>query len=172
MMRFSRKIWFVLAVAVMLQLAATAASFTASLDRDAITLGENAVLSLTFEGAQPNSLSAPQVAGLQFTQAGTSQSTSWVNGAMTSSITISFQVTPQRAGEFTIPALKVSACGQQLSSQPLKLTVGKVAAPTAEAVNSGNEVAFQVTFAAQRIESRGHGASREAILFREIARRR
>src|ERR1043165_1756666 len=142
MMRFSLKIWFALAVVVLLQFAANAASFTASLDRDAITLGESATLSLTFEGSQPRSVPTPRVAGLQFTQAGTSQSVNIVNGAMTSTVTVSFQVTPQQTGEFTIPALAADLGGQKLSSMPLKLTVGKVNAPTTEAVNSGSEVAF------------------------------
>ena len=119
-----------------------AATFTASLDRDAIPLGEHATLSLAFEGAQPKSVPTPSVAGLQFTQAGTSQNVSIVNGAMSSTVTLSFSVTPQREGEFTIPALTADVNGQQLSTAPLKLIVHRASAPSAAAVNSGGEVAF------------------------------
>ena len=119
-----------------------AASFTASLDRDAITLGEHATLSLAFEGAQPQNVPAPSVAGLQFTQAGTSQNVSIVNGAMSSTVTVSFSVTPQSEGEFIIPALTADVNGQQLSTAPLKLIVHRASAPSAAAVNSGGEVAF------------------------------
>jgi uncharacterized protein (DUF58 family) len=140
-MRMIQKFWMLFVFAALLNGAAWAASFTASLDRDTLTLGESASLSLTFEGASPRSVPAPQVSGLQFVQAGTSQNMTIVNGAMSSTVTVSFSVTPQRAGEFTIPALTADLGGQQLSTEPLKLIVSKAAPPSAEALNSGNEVA-------------------------------
>jgi len=141
-MRFILKIWIVLVAAALFAGGATAATFTASLDRDAITIGDSATLSLTFEGAQPRNVPAPNVPGLQITQTGNSQNLTIVNGAMTSTVTVSFSVSSQRVGEYTIPAITAEVGGQQLSTQPLKLTVTKVSAPSAEAVNSGNEVAF------------------------------
>ena len=122
--------------------AAWAASFTATLDRDALTLGESATLSLAFEGGSPSRVLTPSVSGLQFAQAGTSQNMSWINGAMSSTVTVNFSVTPQRDGEFTIPALTADVNGQQLSTAPLKLVVRRASAPSAAAVNSGGEVAF------------------------------
>jgi BatD DUF11 like domain len=121
---------------------ARAASFTASLDRDTIALGEQATLSLSFEGSQPKNVPTPNVPGLQIVQTGTSQNVSIVNGAMSSTVTVAFSVTPQRTGEFTIPAMTVDLNGQTLTSQPLKLTVLPANAPSAAAINSGNEVAF------------------------------
>ena len=125
-------------------LAATAASFTASLDRDTITLGEQATLSLTFEGGQPKSMcrrpACPDWKWL--TQTGTSQNVDFVNGAMSSTIVIAYPVAAKRDGEYTIPALTADVNGQQLSTAPLKLTVLKAAAPSAAAMNSGSEVAF------------------------------
>ena len=61
---------------------------------------------------------------------------------MSSTVTVTFSVTPRQAGEFTIPALTADVNGQQLSTAPLKLTVTAASAPSAAAVNSGNEVAF------------------------------
>ena len=121
---------------------ALAANFTASLDRDTITLGESATLSLAFEGGQSRNVPTPSVAGLQIVQAGTSQNVSFVNGAMSSTVTVTFSVTARQAGEFTIPAMSADVNGQQLTSQPLKLTVLKANAPTAAQVNSGSEIAF------------------------------
>jgi len=141
-MRFTFKTLALLFAIALLARMADAASFTASLDRDTITLGESAALALAFEGAQPNNLPMPSVSGLQITQTGTSQSVNIVNGAMSSTVTVSFSVKPQRPGEFTIPALTASMNGQQLSSAPLKLIVSKTSAPSANDVNSGNEVAF------------------------------
>ncbi len=122
--------------------AALAASFTATLDRDTIMLGETATLSLAFEGAQPRNVPSPNVPGLYFSQAGTSQNVSIVNGAMTATVTVTFNVTPRQTGAFTIPALTADVGGQQLSTAPLKLIVTKAAAPSAAVVNSGNELAF------------------------------
>jgi BatD DUF11 like domain len=119
-----------------------AANFTASLDRDTITLGENATLSLVFEGGQSRNVPTPGVPGLQIVQTGTSQNVSFINGAMSSTVTVTFSVTARQPGEFTIPALAADVNGQQLTSQPLKLTVLRAAAPTAAAVNSGSEVVF------------------------------
>jgi hypothetical protein len=121
---------------------AHAANFTASLDRDTIAMGEQATLSLTFEGGQSKNVPSPYVPGLQIVQTGTSQNVSIVNGAMTSTVTITFSVTPQQPGEFTIPAMTADLNGQTLTSQPLKLTVVKANPPPAAAINSGNEVAF------------------------------
>jgi hypothetical protein len=141
-MRFALKTLTALLLVALGCSAAFAASFTASLDRDAITLGENATLSLSFEGAQPRDVPSPQVPGLQITQAGTSQNVSIINGAMSSTVTVNFSVTPQRAGEFTIPSLTADVNGQRLASAPLNLTVTAASAPSTAAVNAGNEVAF------------------------------
>ena len=111
--------------------AAWAASFTASLDRDAITLGEQATLSLAFEGGQSRTVPTPHVPGLQFSQVGNSQNFSIVNGAMSSTVTVTFSVTPQRSGEFVIPALTAEVGGQRLATEPLKLVVSRANAPSA-----------------------------------------
>ena len=121
---------------------ARAASFTASLDRDTISLGEQATLSLTFEGGQSKNVPTPSVPGLQIAQIGTSQSVNIVNGAMSSTVTVTFSVTPQRDGQFIIPAMTTDVNGQRLTSQPITLTVQKAAGPSVAAINSGNEVAF------------------------------
>jgi len=140
--------WFAVAAGfclVLLWLGATparAASFTASLDNDTLTLGQSATLSLTFEGAQPKNVPAPSVSGLQISQAGTSQNVSWVNGAMSSTVTVAFSVTPDRTGEFVIPALTADVDGQQLTSQPLQLRVVQPSAATTEQINSGSQIAF------------------------------
>ena len=118
------------------------AGFTASLDRDTISLGETATLSLAFEGAQPRNVPVPDVPGLRFSNAGTSQNVSIINGAMSSTVTVAYQVTPQQTGEFTIPAMTVDLGGQQVSSEPVKLTVTGVNAPSSASISSGNEVAF------------------------------
>ncbi len=167
-MRFTLKMLMVLLAGVLIHGAAGAASFTASLDRDTITLGESATLSLSFEGAQPRNVPAPQVSGLEITQTGTSQNVSIDNGAMTAIVTVTFSVTPQRPGEFTIPALTADVGGQPLSTDPLKLTVTKASAPSAAAVNSGNEVAFlRLVFPKQKVYVGESQAARLELYLRD-----
>jgi BatD DUF11 like domain len=120
-----------------------AATFTASLDRDTIALGESATLSLTFEGGQPpNAPEIPDIPGLQVSYVGPSSQFSFINGRTSSTVTHHFTLTPQKTGEFTIPALTADVDGQQLTSQPLTLTVTQPETPTAADVNSGSQVAF------------------------------
>ena len=166
-MRFTLRILTVLLIAL-LSGTAWAASFSASLDRETLTLGESATLSLAFEGGSPGRVPAPSVPGLQIAQAGTSQNMSWINGAMSTTVTVSFSVTPQRAGEFTIPALTADVNGQQLATEPKKLIVRRVAAPSAAAVNSGSEIAFlKLNFPKQKVYAGETVVARLALYLRD-----
>src|ERR1039457_5500263 len=80
-----------------------AATFTASLDRDTIALGESATLSLMFEGGSPKDVPTPNVSGLQIVNAGNSQNFSILNGQMNSTVTVTYSITPRKTGEFVIP---------------------------------------------------------------------
>src|SRR5882724_3174361 len=72
-----------------------AVSFTDSLDRDTVTLGDSLVLSLKFEDGGPNDAPAlPQIPNLQITYIGPSSQFSFINGRTTSSVTHNFNVTP------------------------------------------------------------------------------
>ena len=142
-MRLILKMWLALVAVALVPCALAAASFTASLDRDSMTVGEQATLSLKFEDVQPKDPPRmPNIAGLQFQYVGPASAFSFVNGQTSSSVTYTYIVTAQRDGEFTIPGLRANVGGQQLDSAPLKFVVYKAAPPSANAVNSGNEVAF------------------------------
>ncbi len=129
-------------LAIVTALSASAASLTASLDRDTITLGESATLSLAFEGGSPRNAPAPQVAGLQIVYSGSAQNLSIINGQVTSTVTLTYSVTPRQVGEFTIPAVTADVGGQRISAQPLTLKVLKPGAPPPEAIQSGTQPAF------------------------------
>jgi hypothetical protein len=148
--------------------AAGAASLTAALDRDTIALGEQATLSLTIEGGQSKNVPTPHVPGLQFSQTGTSQNVSFINGAMSSTFTVTFSVTPRQSGEYTIPSLTADVNGQQFSTTPLKLVVTKAGAPSAAAVNSGNEVAFlKFTFPKSKVYAGESAVGRLELYLRD-----
>ena len=108
-----------------------------------MTLGEQATLSLKFEGVQPQDAPAiPQIAGLDFQYVGPSSAFSFINGQTSSSVTYNYIVTAQHDGEFTIPAMRANVGGQQLASLPLKLVVTKVNAPAVADVVAGRDPAF------------------------------
>jgi hypothetical protein len=142
-MRFITKIWLVLLAGALVHSAARAATFSASLDRDTITLGEQASLQLTFEGVQPQEPpTLPAIPGLQIQYVGSSSSFQMINGQNSSSINFNYVVTAQHDGTFKIPGLRTTLEGQNLTTQPLKLVVRKASAPTAGEVAAGREPAF------------------------------
>jgi hypothetical protein len=99
---------------------ASAAQVTASLDPASIALGDSAQLTISISGSDSTQPELPTVSGLEFTPAGQSSSFESINGAVTASVSLTYQVTPDRVGTFTIPAIRLPSGG---SSQPLTLQV-------------------------------------------------
>jgi hypothetical protein len=105
------------AVVAFVGTAATAEpAVTAQLDRATIALGDSAQLTITASGDSADNISPPVVPGLEFVSVGQSSQFQSINGVSSSSTSITYQVTPQRAGNFTIAALNSGA-------QPLVLIV-------------------------------------------------
>ncbi|HRT10013.1 MAG TPA: BatD family protein [Candidatus Paceibacterota bacterium] len=135
--------WAAVLVALAAAFVAPAATFTASLDRNQIVLGESVTLALTFSGGNPQDVpNPPDIPNLDIAYIGPSSQFSLIQGRVSSIVTHNFQVTPRQAGDYTIPALRATVGGQLLSTQPLTLRVLKPSAPTPEAMASGSQVAF------------------------------
>lgn len=135
--------WTVLVIGLAAAALAHAATFTASLDRNQIVLGESVTLALTFSGGNPQDVpNPPEIPNLEIAYIGPSSQFSLIQGRVSSIVTHNFQVTPRQAGDYTIPALRATVGGQTLSTQPLTLRVLKPSAPTPDAVASGSQVAF------------------------------
>ncbi len=134
---------FVAALAWLGLAAARGATFTATLDRDTITLGQSATLSLAFTDGTPQNVPAPpDIPNLQVSYIGPSSLVNFFNGQVTSSVTHNFKVTPQQPGDYTIPALSADVAGQKLSTQPLTLKVLKPGTPPPAAAGSGTQAGF------------------------------
>jgi hypothetical protein len=103
-------------------------SVVASVDRTRIGFGESVTLTVAVQGAHTGDPSVPKVDGLTFSGPSTSTSFSFVNGQTSQSISYTYQVTPGRTGEFTIPAIGVDVGGKTYSTVPIKLVVEKGAA--------------------------------------------
>ena len=106
---------------------ARAAGLTLSLDRNTITIGENATLTLTFPSGSIRGLPAlPRIPNLTFSDAqGHSTRMSIINGDASSTESYMFVVTPAQPGEYTIPSLTMEINGEPQHSEPVKLTVLK-----------------------------------------------
>jgi hypothetical protein len=111
-------------MAMLILPAAAAPQFQASLDRDTISLGETATLSMTFRGGDPGGQpNVPSIPGIQFGAQETSSQMSLIGSDFSSSTVYTLELQPTRTGLFTIPPLVVNVNGTRLVSRPLKLKV-------------------------------------------------
>jgi hypothetical protein len=112
---------------------AHAASVTASLNRDTVTVGEAVTLSLVFEGVSPPTApNLPPLNGLQF-QGGISQSSQFtiVNGQASQRLNFDYTLVAQQVGEVIVPAMQMQVNGTTLVTRPLRLRVTAAAAAPA-----------------------------------------
>ena len=77
---------------------------------------------MTINGPQPAAPGIPRVDGLEIVPVGQQSSMQIINGVVTANSAYIYQVTPNRAGHFTIPAITAAGAG---STQPIGLRVEK-----------------------------------------------
>lgn len=123
--RWNWALWLLVTAAIaLLPSVIHAASFTATLDRDTVPVGETVVLSLRFSGGEPSALpNIPALPGLHATYAGRSSEMSIHNGQVSSSVTHSYHLTPRQTGVITIPAMEAMVGRERVTAGPLRLTV-------------------------------------------------
>ena len=109
---------FAAVVALAATAAAAAPAVTAQLDRADIALGDSAQLTISVSGSSADDISPPVVPGLEFDAVGQSSQFQSINGVTTSTTSITYSVTPQREGNFTIPALSRGSNPLVLHVQP------------------------------------------------------
>jgi hypothetical protein len=99
-------------------------SVTATVDQNRVTFGESVTFTITVNGSRDGAQPAiPAVDGLQFAGPAVNSQFSFGTGGTRSSVSFVYQLTPTRAGEFTIPAIPVAVAGQNYATDPIKLTV-------------------------------------------------
>ncbi|MFO1475482.1 MAG: BatD family protein [Verrucomicrobiota bacterium] len=120
---------------------AGAASFTATLDRDTVPLGEGVTLTLRFDGGRPDSVpQLPMIPNVEISAGNFLQSVNVINDQSSISVSQSYLLRPNQVGEYTIPALKAVVEGRTLSSLPLKFKA--VASDLRADQASGDQLAF------------------------------
>jgi hypothetical protein len=109
------------------------AEVTMTIQPPLIQLSESATLSIEVrEAKNPQRPVLPDVPGLQFTSAGQSQSSSWVNGKTDRFTAFNFKIYPQKSGTFTIGPFEYKIDGETKTLQgELKVvgTSGEVSQP-------------------------------------------
>ena len=88
-------------------------AISATLDPTRVALGDSAMLTVSFRGQQAAEPRLPIVDGLDITPAGESTSMQIINGAVSSSTSYQYDVTPRHAGSFTIPAISAGGATAQ-----------------------------------------------------------
>lgn len=105
---------------------ALAASFSASVDRTEVSIGEQVQLTLRCEdipnAGQPQ---LPPLDGFNVAYSGAQTQVSIVNGVRQDAIAHIFTLTPTREGTLTIPAFNLQVGNQVLSSQPIVIKAVK-----------------------------------------------
>jgi BatD DUF11 like domain len=123
--------------------AAAKPTFTTSLDRESVIIGESVVLTLKFEGISPKGMpNIPAIPGLQMTGGVSSSVNSTITPEGVSSVTsYAVNLIAQRAGDIVIPPLALEIDGQKLQSKALHLKVMQ-SDPNAPQQDLGDRLAF------------------------------
>lgn len=119
------------AVLILLLVAAPAAaqdvSFTASVDRNRVEMGDQIELTFALNGGNGGSnFRAPGLNDF-LVLSGPNQSTNmqFINGSVSSSVTYGYVIQPRSVGKFTIGSATISYGGKQLQTQPVTIEVVK-----------------------------------------------
>jgi hypothetical protein len=107
-------------------------TFTASVDRTTVPVGESFNVSVSIEGDELSGIGepvAPSIPGIRILGSSTSQSTqiNFINGKLTksTSLTYDYQMIANSEGEFTIPPFTLKYGGQHYETEPIKISVKK-----------------------------------------------
>ncbi len=123
---------------------ASAASLTATLDRNVVPVGESVTLSLAFDGvgaADPPTL--PPIPNVTLAPGNSQRSEfSFVNGQQSSRIIFDFKLVPTQPGDVVIPAIQGRAGGAVLTSRPLALKIVNAEGAAAAAQAALTNLAF------------------------------
>ena len=98
--------------------ASAAAAVTEQVEPAEITLGQTAQLTITSSGDATSALAPPIIPGLEFVAVGQSSQMESINGQTSTTSSVIYQVTPQRAGIYTIRAVSQGSQPQVLRVLP------------------------------------------------------
>lgn len=120
--------WMILSLLILTNISfvtAQDASFTASVDRNRVAMGEQLEITFSLNGSGKNF--QPPAFNDFLVLSGPNQSTSmqFINGAMSQSISYSYILQPRSEGKFTIGAATVESGGKKVQSNSITIEVAK-----------------------------------------------
>lgn len=101
------------------------ASVSADLDKTTARVREEIHLVIRVTDAQGN-IQAPRIPGVDgfdIFYTGRSSQLTFINGQSTSSLEFSYLLIPQKAGQFTLPPIEISAGGQNFRTEPAEIQI-------------------------------------------------
>lgn len=98
------------------------ATVTASLERDTVAVGDTTRLNIRIEGGNPQAVpDVPSLPNVTIEFSGQSSQYTVINGRASTSLMLTYFVTPNLAGTYTIPSARVTVDGVTHATQPLRL---------------------------------------------------
>jgi hypothetical protein len=95
-----------------------------------VSVGEHIQVSFVLENARGSNFKPPSFKGFSVLSGpNQSQSTQWINGQMSSSITYYYIISADVPGNFTINSAYITVDGKRLKTQPVKIRVSKGSKP-------------------------------------------
>lgn len=115
-----------------------AATVTAALDRETVAVGDTARLIIRIEGGSPQAVpEVPSLPNVSIQFSGQSSQYTVVNGRASTSLALTYFVTPNQPGTFTIPSTRVMVDNVAHATPPLRLV-----ATSANSAAGGTPAAF------------------------------
>jgi hypothetical protein len=100
-------------------------SFTASVDRNRIAMGEQIEITFTLNGSGKNFQPPPFSDFLVLSGPNQSTNMQYINGAMSQSVAYSYVLQPRAEGKFTIGAATIESNGKKIQSNNISIEVTK-----------------------------------------------
>jgi hypothetical protein len=112
-------------------------------DRNEVAEGDAITLTVTLEGfsRQAGDPEIARIDGFEIYSRGSSTNVSLINGKLSSSTSLSYQLVAQRAGMYTLPPVKVQDKGRVYQSEPITLKVLPAGGATGAAPRGGGTAA-------------------------------
>ncbi len=114
---------------IVVDLSSQEIKFSATTNRNIISLGEFVTLTVTVSGniAKVPKPNLPKLDEFYIYSQGSSRNISFVNGKISSSITYSYSLVPKKIGKFTIGSCEISVKGRTFRTESIEIEVSKEA---------------------------------------------
>lgn len=111
----------------------------AQLSATEFSIHQGSLLSITIIGDRNPKVQLPEIEGVQFQSRGKSSQLSYVNGAMSSSLSLQYVVTADKEGDYSLAPISAEIDGDTYYATPLSFTVHKIPNPVQE---DGTDLSF------------------------------